>query len=46
MDKTPTETLGIVITENDVTNFKYNFQQRIITLKATLKDMETTEIIT
>ncbi len=34
--KTPIETLGIVITNNDVTNFKYNFQQRIFTLKATL----------
>ncbi len=34
--KTPTETLGIVIMDNDLTNFKYNFQQRIFTLKATL----------
>ncbi len=37
MDKnTYKKTLGIVITDNDVTNFKYNFQQRIFTLKATL----------
>ncbi len=34
--KTPIETLGTVIMDNDVTNFKYNFQQRILTLKATL----------
>ncbi len=34
--KAPIETLGIVIMDNDVTNFKYNFQQSIFTLKATL----------
>ncbi len=34
--KTPIETLGIVITDNDETNYKYNFQQRIYTLKSTL----------
>ncbi len=36
MDKHTIETLGIVITDNGVTNFKYNFQQRTFTLKATL----------
>ncbi len=34
--KTPIETLGIVITDNDETNYKYNFHQRIFTLKSTL----------
>ncbi len=34
--KTPIETLGIVITDNDETNYKYNFQQRIFTRKSTL----------
>ncbi len=34
--KTPIQTLGIVITDNDEDNFKHNFQQRILTLKATL----------
>ncbi len=36
MNKTPIETRGIVITDNDETNYKYNFQQRIFTLKSTL----------
>ncbi len=34
--KTLVLTLGIVITDNDQSNFKHNFQQRILTLKATL----------
>ena len=34
--KTPILTLGIVITDNDESNFRHNFQQKIITLKATL----------
>ncbi len=34
--KTPILTLAIVITDNDQSNFKHNFQQRILTLKATL----------
>ncbi len=34
--KTPIETLGIVITGNDGTNYKYNLHQRIFTLKSTL----------
>ncbi len=34
--KIPTETLGITITDNDQANFKYNFQQRILNLKAIL----------
>ncbi len=36
MIKTPIETLGIVIADNDVKNFKSNFQLRIFILKATL----------
>ncbi len=32
--KTPIETLGIVITDNNDNNYKHNFQQRIINLKA------------
>ncbi len=34
--KTPIETLGITITNNDQANFKYNFQQGILNLKAIL----------
>ncbi len=34
--KIPIETLGINITDNDQANFKYNFQQRILNLKAIL----------
>ncbi len=34
--KTPIEPLVIVITDNDETNYKHNFQQRILTLKSTL----------
>ncbi len=34
--KTPLETLGIVIVDNDEDNYKYNFHQKIITLKSIL----------
>ncbi len=34
--KTPKETLAITITDNDQANFKYNYQQRILNLKAIL----------
>ncbi len=34
--KTPILTLGIVVTDNEESNFKHNFKQRILTLKATL----------
>ncbi len=34
--KTPIQTLGIVITDNEDKNYKYNFQNKIATLKATL----------
>ncbi len=37
--KTPIETLGIVITDNDETNYKYNFQQKMFTLKSTLRKL-------
>ncbi len=33
--KSPRETMDIVVRDNDVINFKYNFQQRIFTLNAT-----------
>ncbi len=36
--KTPIETLGITITDNDEANFKYNSQQRILNLKAILNE--------
>ncbi len=34
--KTPILTLGIVITDNNQSNFQHNFQHRILTLNATL----------
>ncbi len=34
--KTPIETLGIVITDNEDKNYKYNFQNKIENLKPTL----------
>ncbi len=34
--KTPLETLGIVIRDNDEDNYKYNFHQKILTLKSIL----------
>ncbi len=34
--KTPLETLGIVIINNDEDNYKYNFHQKILTLKSIL----------
>ncbi len=34
--KTPIETLGITIMDNDEANFKHNFQKRILNLKAIL----------
>ncbi len=34
--KTPIETFGIVITDNTENNYIHNFQQHILTLKATL----------
>ncbi len=34
--KTPIQTLGIVITDNEDKNYKYNFQNKIANLKTTL----------
>ncbi len=34
--KTPLETLGIVIIDNDEDNYKYNVHQKILTLKSIL----------
>ncbi len=34
--KTPIQTLGIVITDNEDNNYKYNFQNKIANLKTTL----------
>ncbi len=31
--KTPIETLGIVVTDNDAANYQHNFQHRILNLK-------------
>ncbi len=34
--KTPIETLGIVVTDNDAANYQHNFQQRILNLKTVI----------
>ncbi len=34
--KTPIQTLGVVITDNEDKNYKYNFQNKIAKLKTTL----------
>ena len=42
--KTPIETLGIVITDSEDSNYKCNFQQRIVNLKAVLNIWKTRKL--